>query len=71
MPAAASFVVTLMLDGDLGKMSQDVFHLGVASATALAAKIVEPSDLVHQVVDNGNDDLIGNVSTGFENKLIS
>ena len=30
--------------------------LGITAAAGLAAKIVEPFDLVHEVVDNGDDD---------------
>lgn len=57
MPAAAALVVALVLDGNLAEMTQDVLHLGVGSAAALAAEVVEPCNLVHEVVDNGNDDL--------------
>ena len=57
VPAAATLVVALVLDSDLGEMAEDVLHLSIASAAALTAKIVEPFDLVHQVVDDGNDDL--------------
>ena len=57
MPAAATLIVALMLDGDLAEMTDDVFHLGIASATAFAAKVVEPFDLVHQIVDDGDDNL--------------
>lgn len=57
VPAASTLVIALMLDGDFAEMAKDVLHLGIASATALAAKIVEPRDLVHQIVHNGNDNL--------------
>lgn len=62
VPAASTLVVTLVLDGDFAEMADDVLHLGIASATALTAEIVEPFDLVHQVVDNGDDDLGKDVS---------
>lgn len=58
MPAAASLVIALMFDGDFAEMADDVFHLGIASTTALATEIVEPRNLVHQIVDNGNDNLL-------------
>jgi len=58
VPAVASLVVTLMLDGDFGEMAEDVLHLGVRSATALAAEVVKPRDPVHEEVDNGDDDLM-------------
>lgn len=58
VPAAASLVVTLVLDGDFAEMAEDVLHLRIASATALTAEIVEPFDLVHEVVYDGNDDLV-------------
>ena len=57
MPAAATLIVALVLDGDLAEMTDDVLHLGIAAATALAAEVIEPFDLVHQVVDDGDDDL--------------
>lgn len=57
VPAATTLVIALVLDGDLAKMTDDVLHLGIATATALAAEVVEPCNLVHQVVDNSNDDL--------------
>ena len=41
-PAIPTFRVLLMFDCDLGKMTEDVLHLGVASASALTAKVVEP-----------------------------
>ncbi len=47
VPAASTLVITLMLDGDFGEMAEDVLHLGITSATALTAKVVEPRDLVH------------------------
>ena len=57
MPAATTLIVALMLDGDLAEMTDDVLHLGVATATTLATEVIEPCDLVHQVVDDGDDDL--------------
>ncbi len=57
VPAASTLVVTLVLNRDFAEMANDVLHLGIASATALAAEVVEPRDLVHQIVNNGNDDL--------------
>ena len=57
VPAAATLIVALVLDGDLTEMTDDVLHLGVAAATALAAKVVKPFNLVHQVVDDGDDNL--------------
>ena len=46
-----------MLNGNFGKMTNDVLHLGVAAATTLTAKVIEPRNLVHEIVDDGNDDL--------------
>lgn len=57
VPSASALVVALVLDGDFAEMSKDVLHLGIAAATALAAEVVEPVDLVHEVVDDSNDDL--------------
>lgn len=33
----------------------DVLHVGIRSATALAAEIVEPRDPVHEEVDDSNN----------------
>lgn len=57
MPAATTLIVALVLDGDLAEMTDDVLHLGIAAATALAAEVIEPFDLVHQIVDDGDDNL--------------
>jgi len=57
VPAASTLVVTLVLNGDFAEMAEDVLHLGIASATALTAEIVEPRNLVHQVIDNSYHDL--------------
>ena len=57
MPAAATLIVAFVLNGDLAEMADDILHLGIAAATALAAEVVEPFDLVHQVVDDGDDNL--------------
>lgn len=46
-----------MLNGDLGEVTDDVFHLGIAAATALAAEVVQPFDLIHQIINDGDDDL--------------
>ena len=47
VPAASTLIVLLMLNGDLAEMTDDVLHLRIAAATALAAEVVEPFDLVH------------------------
>lgn len=57
VPAASTLVVPLVLNGDLAEMTKDVLHLGIASATALTAEIVEPCYLVHEEVDDSDDDL--------------
>lgn len=57
VPAATTLIVAFVLDGDFAEMTNDVLHLGIAATTALAAEIIEPFDLVHQVIDDGNDDL--------------
>ena len=57
MPAASALVVALVLDGDFSEMAENVLHLGIASASALTAKVIEPFDLVQKIVDNGDDDL--------------
>ena len=67
MPTAAALIVALMLDGDFAEMTDDVFHLGITTATALAAEVVEPFDLVHQVVDDGDDDLETHMSVTQQN----
>jgi len=43
-------------ESDLGEGSDDVLHLGVVHVAVLATKVVEPSDLVKEEVDDGDDD---------------
>ncbi len=62
MPSAPALVVTLVLDGHLAKMAKDILHLGITAAASLPAEVVEPDDLVHEVVDNSNDNLPMQVS---------
>ena len=62
MPPAPALIVLLVLDGHLAKMTQNVFHLGITAAASLPAEVVKPGDLVHEVVDNGNDNLPMQVS---------
>ena len=62
MPPAPALIVLLVLDGYLAKMTQDVLHLGITAATSLPAEVVKPGDLVHEVVDNSNDNLPMQVS---------
>ncbi len=57
MPPAPALVITLVLDGHLAKMTKDILHLGITAAASLTAEVVEPNDLVHEVVDNSNDNL--------------
>ncbi len=42
MPAVLAVVVDFVLDSEFAEVSDDVLHLGIASASALAAKVVEP-----------------------------
>lgn len=56
MPAVATGLIALMLDCDLGKVHEDVLHLGVGAAALGAAEVVEPRPLVEQVVHDGDDD---------------
>ena len=62
MPPATALVVTLVLDGHLAKMTKDILHLGITAAASLPAEVVEPNDLVHEVVDNSNDNLTMGIS---------
>ena len=57
VPPAPALVVTLVLDRHLAKMTKDILHLGITTAASLPAEVVEPDDLVHEVVDNSNDNL--------------
>ena len=45
-----------MDESNLGESSNDVLHLGVVHVAVLATEVVEPGDLVEEVVDNGDDD---------------
>ena len=62
VPPAPALIVLLVLDGHLAKMTKDVLHLGITTAASLPAEVVEPDDLVHEVVDNSNDNLTMQVS---------
>ena len=62
MPPAPALVVLLVLNGHLTKMTNDVLHLGITAAASLPAEVVKPDDLVHEVVDNSNDNLTMQVS---------
>ena len=57
VPPAPALVVTLVLDGHLAKMTKDILHLGITAAASLPAEVVKPDDLVHEVVDNSNNNL--------------
>ena len=57
VPTATTLVVALMLDRHLAEVTDDVLHLGIATAAALAAEVIEPRDLVHQIVEDSNDNL--------------
>jgi len=56
-----------MFDGQLGEMSDDVLHLSVRGTSLGATKVVEIADLVHEEVNDGDDD--GNTNTVKENSL--
>ena len=51
----ASLGIVLVNKGDLGKGADDVLHLGVVVGAVLATKVVQPLDLVEEVVDDGDD----------------
>lgn len=53
-------VVVLVLNGDLAQVRHDVLHQGVLSGALLAAEIVEPLHVCHDVIDNGQDNTAGN-----------
>ena len=57
VPTATTLVVALMLDRHLAEVTDDVLHLCIAAAAALATEVIEPGDLVHQIVDDSNDNL--------------
>lgn len=46
----------IMLDGDLGKVSEDVLHHGVGGGALLAAEVVERLHAGHDVVYDRDDD---------------
>ena len=48
--------VLLVLDGELGEVSDHVLDLGVGLGAGLAAKVVQSGDNGQEVVHNGNDD---------------
>ncbi len=57
VPAAATLVVPLVLNGDFAEVTENVLHLGVGSGSGFTAQIVEPRDAIHQVVNNCNHNL--------------
>ena len=57
VPAATALIITLMLNCHFAEMSDDVLHMSIRSAAGFATKVVQPLDLVHEEVNNGNDDL--------------
>jgi len=44
-----------MLNGQLGQMGNNVLHLGIRVTALGSAKVVEGGDLVHEEIDNRND----------------
>lgn len=52
----ASDGISLVLDGQLGQVANEVLDLGVGLGAVLAAEVVEPRDLAQDVVDHGDDD---------------
>ena len=56
MPSVVSVLINLVLHGNLGQVSNDVLDLGVCLGALLAAKVVQPAELVHEVVGDGADD---------------
>lgn len=58
--SVSAVVIPLVLDGELGKVTKDVLHVGIGSAALGTSEVVQPCDLVHQVVHNSNDNNDGN-----------
>jgi hypothetical protein len=56
MVSVISVLTDLMLNSQLANMGQDVLHLGISVGSADTSDVVEPFDLVQQIVDNSNDD---------------
>ena len=44
-----------MLDGKLGEVTDDVLHLAVVDIAVDTTEVIEPCDLVEEVVDDGDD----------------
>lgn len=55
MPAG-TVLISLVLQGNLGEVHEEVLDLGIRLAALGAAEVVEPFQLVEEVVDNGNND---------------
>ena len=55
MPSVDVFS-SLVLDSNLGEMADDVLHLGVSLASLGTAEVVEPLDVVEEIVNDGNND---------------
>lgn len=54
-PASVVLVITLVLNGHLAELGDDVLHERVGLGALLAAQVVERGHARHDVVDNGND----------------
>lgn len=70
VPAAAALVIPLMLNGNLAEMTKNVLHLGVGSGSGFTAQVVQPCDAVHEVVDNGNHNLVAELLASYKHDLI-
>jgi len=55
MPSVASVLVLIVSKGNLGEMSKDVLHLSISTGALGTSKVVEPRDLVEEVVDHCDD----------------
>lgn len=54
--SVGTVLVALVLNGKLGKVAEDVLHVGIRGGTLGTTKVVQPSNLVEEVVDDSDDD---------------
>lgn len=55
-PRHAGGVIPLMLNRDLAQMRQDILHLGIAVGSLDTSEVIQPLQLIKQVIHKGDDD---------------
>lgn len=56
MPSVVAVLIDLVLHSNLGQVSDDVLDLGICLGALGTSEVVQPRELVHDVVGDGTDD---------------